>query len=192
MSAPPVLPRAADDDHDEDQHVHLRAHLRHHALLVHAPHHAAQPRQRRAHHEHTDKQAADAVAQALDHLAILHTGADQQAHLGARERPGQQCKHRQPHQHGHHAVFLDGGIAQQPATAHAAWQRQGNLRGAPDHLDELFTNDHAAHGDEDLLQVLAIHGPHDEALERQADGPGHRHGHEHRRQHGDHVAPQFG
>ena len=31
------------DDDDEDEHVHLGANLRHHILLVQAPHHTAQP-----------------------------------------------------------------------------------------------------------------------------------------------------
>ena len=38
--------------------------------------------------------------------------------------------------------------------------------------------------------MLAVHGPHDEALERQPDGARHQHGHHHRRQHGQQVAPQ--
>ena len=69
-------------------------------------------------------------------------------------------------------------------------QRQRNLQRAPDHLDQLLADDHAAHGDQDLLQVLAVHRPHDEALERQADRAGHQHRHQHRRQHRHQVAPQ--
>jgi hypothetical protein len=72
------------------------------------------------------------------------------------------------------AVFLDGGIAQQQRTAQAFGQRQRNLLRPPDHLDQLLADDHAAHGDQDLLEVLAVDRPHDEALERQAHRAGHQ------------------
>jgi hypothetical protein len=56
-------------------------------------------------------------------------------------------------------------------------------------LDEFFTN--AAHGDQDLLEVLAIHRAHDEALKGQSQRASHRHGHQHGREHRHQVAPQL-
>ena len=49
-----------------------------HLLAIERPHHAAEAGQRRAGHEHADEQPADAIAQRLDHLAVLDAGADQQ------------------------------------------------------------------------------------------------------------------
>jgi hypothetical protein len=95
------------------------------------------------------------------------------------------------HQHGEDPVFLHGRIAQQPGALHGFGQRQRNLLRAPDDLDQLLADDHAAHGDENLLEVLAVDGPHDEALEGQAQGARHQHGHHHGRQHGHQVAPQL-
>ena len=51
-------------------------------LLVEPPHDPAEPGQRRAGHEDDQEQAADAVAERLDHLAVFHPGPDQQADLG--------------------------------------------------------------------------------------------------------------
>ena len=160
-------------------------------MLVQAPHHPAQAGQGRAHHKHAHKQAADAVPQRLDHLAVLHAGANQQTHLGARQRPGQHAKHQRAHGHGDQAVFFDTGFAQQQRTAQALGHGQGHLLRAPDDFDQLFANDHAAHGDQNLLEVLAIHGPHDEALKRQTHSTRYGHRHRHRRKHGEHIAPHL-
>src|SRR5436305_3681371 len=67
---------AADDDDDEEQHVDLAADLRHDDLLVHSPEAPAEAGECRAGGEHRDEETADAVAEALDHLAVLHAGAD--------------------------------------------------------------------------------------------------------------------
>jgi len=75
--------QAADDDDDEDQGVDLGTDLRRDALLIHAPHHPTQAGQSRAADEDANEETAYAIAQAFHHLAVLHTGADQQAQLGA-------------------------------------------------------------------------------------------------------------
>ena len=166
--------------------------MRRDTLLVKPPHHTAQAGQRTADYKDPDEQPFDAVTERLHHLPVLHASANQQANLGAAQRPGQQTKHRQPDPHRQHTVFFDGCIAQQQGATQALRQRQGNLRRAPDHLDEFFTNDHAAHGDQDLLQVLAVHRAHNKALERQPDRTRHQHGHQHGREDGHQVAPQVG
>ena len=43
------------------------------------------------------------------------------------------------------------------------------LLGAPDHVDQLLGDDQAAHGDQDLLEVLAVDRPDDDALEGPAE-----------------------
>src|SRR6478736_6335831 len=73
---------AADDDDDEEHDVDLTADLRRHDLLVHSPQAPAEAGERGAGREDGDEEAPDAVAEALDHLAVLDAGADQQADLG--------------------------------------------------------------------------------------------------------------
>ena len=81
--------------------------IRRERLAVERPHHAAEAGQRRAGHEHADEQPADAVAERLDHLAVLHAGADQQADLGAVEDEQHAAEHDEPDHDGDHAVLLD-------------------------------------------------------------------------------------
>ena len=160
-------------------------------MLVQAPHHATQTGQCATHHKHADKQAFDAVAQRFHHLAVLHTGANQQANFGAGERPCQERKHCQAHHHRQQAVFFNGGIAQEHRTAHGFGQGQRQLRGAPNHFDELFANDHAAHGDQNLFQMLTIDRAHDVALKGKSHSARHQHGDQHGREDGNQIAPQI-
>ena len=59
----------------------------------------------------------------------------------------------------------------------------GIMSGAPDHVDQLLEHDQPAHGDEDLLQVVAVHRADEHALEEPAEQSGERDGGQHR---GDH------
>ena len=170
----------------------MRAHLRCDVLLVQPPHHAAQPSQCAAHHKHAHKQALDTVTQRLDHFAVLHTSAYQQPNLGTAQYPGQHGKNKQAHHHRQQTVFFNRGIAQQHRTAQAFRQGQRDLRWTPDDFDQLFTNDHAAHGDQNLFQVLTINRPHNKSLKRQSQRTRHRHRHQHRREDRHQVAPQLG
>jgi hypothetical protein len=114
--------QAADDDHDEDQHVDLRTHLRNQVLLEQTPHHAAQAGERAADHEHTDEQLADAVAERLHHLAVLHAGAHQQADLGAAQRPDHAAANTEaPTSTASRRYLLDRRVAQD-AASRAAYQ----------------------------------------------------------------------
>ena len=56
----------------------------------------------------------------------------------------------------------------------------GIMLRAPDHVDQLLGDDHAAHGDEDLLQVLAVDRPDHHALEEPAERARRDHGRQHR------------
>ena len=76
------------------------------------------------------------------------------------------------HARGEHAVFLDGGIAHDPGPAQRLGQRQRHRQRAPDDLDDLLADDHPAHRDQDLLEVHAVDGPHQHALEDQAQRRG--------------------
>ncbi|EEF22324.1 conserved hypothetical protein, partial [Ricinus communis] len=166
---------AADDDDDERQHHDLAAHVRHERLLVQAPHDAAEARQRGAGREDAHEQAADAVAQRLDHLAVLDAGADQEADLRAVQGEEHRGEHDDADDDREQPVFLDGRLAQEHGAAQRGRQRQGDLLGAPDHVDELFGHDHAAHRDQDLFQMLAVDGHDDDALERPAEQRRHDH-----------------
>jgi hypothetical protein len=97
----------------------------------------------------------------------------------------QRREHQQADGRGQHAVLLDRRIAEQEGAAQRIGQRQGDLQRAPDDLDDLLADDHAAHRDEDLLEVQAVDRAHDHALE----GPAHRAGHRHRHQHGAKTPP---
>jgi hypothetical protein len=106
------------------------------------------------------------------------------------ERPPWRRRGGGTDQHRHDAVALHRGIAQQQRTPQRFGQGQGNLLRPPDDLDHLLADDHAAHGDEDLLQVHAVDRADDEALEHQAQRTRHRHGHQHGRQQREQVQPQ--
>ena len=132
--------------------------------------------QRRAGDEDADEEPPDAIAERLDHLAVLDAGADQQADLGAIQHEEHGDEDDQPDGHGEQAVFLDGHVAEQEDAAKRRRQRQRDLVGAPDDVDHLLGDDHAAHGDEDLLEMLAVHRHDDDALEGPAERAGDEHG----------------
>jgi hypothetical protein len=83
----------------------------------------------------------------------------------------QRREDQQADAHGQHAVLLDRCLAHQEGAAQRIGQRQRDLQRAPDDLDDLLADDHAAHRDEDLLQVQAVDRPHDQALEGQPTAP---------------------
>ena len=66
-----VQAKAADDDDDEDEDHDVAADGRRQRLPVERPHDAAETRERGSHDEDADEEAADPVAQRLDHLGIL-------------------------------------------------------------------------------------------------------------------------
>ena len=123
--------------------------------------------------EDADEQAPDAVAERLDHLAVLHAGADQQADLGAGERPAAARRRRRARRRPR-----SGGTSRPPrrrSGASRAAPRAAAAGSAPGPRSTLISSSPmiiAAHGDQDLLQVLAVDRPHDEALEGQADRAG--------------------
>ena len=47
-------------------------------------------------------------------------------------------EHHQADHHRQQPVFLDRGVAEEDGAAQAGRQRQGDLVGAPDHVDQLF------------------------------------------------------
>ena len=87
----------------------------------------------------------------------------------------------QPDRHRHQAQLVDGRLADDDRAAQRLGRRQRDLRRPPDDLDQLLADDRAAERDQDLLQVLAVDRPDDDALEAEAEGAGD----EHRRQRGD-------
>jgi hypothetical protein len=113
----------ADDDDDENQHVHLRTHLRHHTLLVQAPHHArpdppahCPPQTRRQ----TGGGCGSPATRPSRGLAHPHVSANPSWYG---QHPGQQRQTHPAHHHGHEAVLFDGGIAQ--VAPIRAWLRAG-------------------------------------------------------------------
>src|SRR5438477_128546 len=83
--------------------------------------------QRRADDEHADEQAADAIAQRLDHLAVLDPGTDQEADSGAIEGGGQRREHDQADDDGEQPVLLDRDLADQEGAAQRGRPRQRDL-----------------------------------------------------------------
>ena len=66
------------------------------ALSRYSPHITPpRPASAGARHEHADEQPADAIAERLDHLAVLDAGADQKADPGAVENQ-QHARRRRP------------------------------------------------------------------------------------------------
>src|SRR5436190_12262768 len=180
---------AADDDDDEEQHVDLAADLRGDDLLVHSPEAPAQAGERRAGREHGDEQAPDAVAEAFDHLAVLDAGADQEADLGAVERPEEGREDDQPDRHRDQAQLVDRRLADDDRAAQRLGRWQRDLRRAPHDLDQLLADDRAAERDQDLLQVLPVYRPDDDALEAEAERARDEHRRQRRDEDGGEVEP---
>ena len=103
-----------------------------------------------------DEEAADAVAERLDHLGILDARPDQQADAGAVEQQLHADEDHEADDDRDDAVALHDDVAEHEGAAQGLRQRDRDRRGAPDRVDRLLGDDQAAHGDEDLLQVAAI------------------------------------
>ena len=71
MKQPPIEPSPPMMMTMKTSTMTLVAHRGVHVLAVQRPHHAAEAGERRAGHEHADEQPADAIAERLDHLAVL-------------------------------------------------------------------------------------------------------------------------
>ena len=111
---PPTDPvRAADDDDDEAQNEELAADPRMRLAAVERHHRPAQTSKRGAGHEHGHEQPVDAIAERLDHLAILDAGANEQADPGAVEDQHFADEHRKPDQRRQNPIF---SIAASPST----------------------------------------------------------------------------
>jgi hypothetical protein len=148
--------QAADDHHDEDEDGHVSTDRGGDDLLIHRPHRAADAGECRPHHEHADEQTADAKAQSLDHFPVFHAGPHEQTDAGAVEHKGHSDPHDKAENHGHDAVFLDRGTAHEEAAAQRHRAGDFQLLRAPCHHHELFGDDQATDGDQDLLEMRAV------------------------------------
>src|SRR6185295_15364486 len=104
----------------------------------------------------------------FDHLLVFDAGADQQPGLGAVEYHYHGGEHDESHHHGDEAELLDRHVADEKGAAQGRGPRQRQQVGPPEDVDQLLGDDHAAGGDENLLEMLPVDRPDDDALESQA------------------------
>ena len=140
------------------EHQQFAAHRGLHLAAIERPQHAAEPRQRRARHEHADEQPVDAIAQRLDHLAVLDARADQEPDPGAVEHDHLREKDDQADDERDDAVFLDRGVAEHERAAEGRGRSDRNLLRAEQRIKQLLGDDRAADRHQDLLEVLSIDG----------------------------------
>ena len=173
MKQPPTEPRPPMMMTMNTEHQQFAAHRGVDLLAIERPQHAADPGERRAGHEHADEQPVDAVAERLDHFAVLDPGADQQADLGAVEHQHQADEDDEADQRRDDAVFLDRRVAEQERAAEARRRRERDHVGAEQGVEQLLGDDRAADRHQDLLQMLAVdrhdHQPLEHEAERAAD-----------------------
>jgi hypothetical protein len=77
--------------------------------------------------KHDQEQPADAIAERLDHLAVLDPGAHQQADLGVLENVPHGEEQRQADADGDQPVFLDGSLADDDRALQRFGPRQMDL-----------------------------------------------------------------
>ena len=103
---------------------------------------------------------------------VLHAGADQQAELGAIEHEEHRGEDDEAEAYGEQAELFDRHVAEDECALQTGGAHHRPRLRAPQREDDLLGDDHAAHGDQDLFEVEAIHGTHDDAIEGYPQGAG--------------------
>ena len=122
------------------------------------------------------------IAERLDHFTVLDAGADQKTDPGAVENEQHGGEDHEPDDDRDQPVAFDRDVAEDQRAAECRRQRQRDLHRSIHRDDELFGDDQAADGDQDLFQMLAVDRHDDDALERVTEDGSHRHGERDQRQ----------
>jgi hypothetical protein len=104
-------------------------------------------------------------AERVDHLAVLDARGDRKPDFGAVENQHPTQENREAYHRRQHGILLDRRPAKDERGLEGLRNVERNLRGADHRTEQLFGDDHAADGHQDLLQMPAVDRLDDQALE---------------------------